>query len=179
MQIKNRQQMLAVVAIAAVALFAADALLISPLTNAWKSRAKRMVDLRRQVSDGALLLQRESGIRSRWQEIRRRTLPDNTSAAEQQFHKAIDAWALESRVSIAAKTPQWKHDAEDYMTVEYRVEASGNLPTVARFLHDIEKDPMALRLQGVEISSHDNSGQQLSLGLQLSGLILTPGEPKR
>jgi hypothetical protein len=50
---------------------------------------------------------------------------------------------------------------------------------VARFLHDIEKDPMALKLQNVELSSHDNNGQQLTLGLQISGLVLTPREQKR
>jgi len=59
------------------------------------------------------------------------------------------------------------------------VEASGNLPSVARFLYEVEKDPMALRIQGAEISSHDNNGQQLSLGLQLSGLILTPAAQQR
>ena len=174
MQIKNRQQMLVVIAMAAAALFAANALVVTPLTNAWKARAKRMVDLRRQVSEGTLLLQREPGIRSRWEQIRTRALPNNTSAAEQQFHKAVDSWALESRVSIAAKTPQWKHDAEDYMTYQCRVEASGTLATLSRFLYDIEKDPMALKLDAVELSAHDKDGQQLSLAVQLNGLVLNP-----
>ena len=33
---------------------------------------------------------------------------------------------------------------------------------------------MALRLESVELSARDKEGQQLSLGLQLSGLVLNP-----
>ena len=111
--------------------------------------------------------------------MRTHTLPNNPSLAEQQVLKAFDRWCQDSRVTPTSISSQWKHDAEDFMTVEYRVEASGNLPAVARFLHDIEKDPMALKLQNVELSSHDNNGQQLTLGLQISGLVLTPREQKR
>jgi len=52
------------------------------------------------------------------------------------------------------------------------VEASGNLGTLSRFLYDIEKDPMALKLESVELSTRDNTGQQLTLDLQISGLVL-------
>ena len=58
--------------------------------------------------------------------------------------------------------------------MEYRVEAAGNLAAISKFLYDIERDAMALRLETVEISSRDNDGQQLALGLQISGLVLTP-----
>jgi hypothetical protein len=173
-QTKNRQQMLVLVAIVAVALFAGDKLLVSPLTNAWGARSKRIADLRRQVTDGTQLLRRQESIRSRWQQIQRSTLPNNTSAAEQQLHQAIDAWGQESRVNIAATTPQWKRDADDYMTYQCRVEASGTLATLSRFLYDIEKDPMALKLDSVEIGAHDKEGQQLSLAVQINGLVLTP-----
>ena len=60
------------------------------------------------------------------------------------------------------------------MTLECRVEAAGTLSTLSRFVYELEKAPMALRLQSVELSSRDNDGQQLALGLQVSGLVLTP-----
>jgi len=58
------------------------------------------------------------------------------------------------------------------MTLNYRVEASGNLGTLSQFLYNIEKGPVALKLDSVELSAHDNTGQQLTLGLQISGLAL-------
>ncbi len=39
-------------------------------------------------------------------------------------------------------------------------------------------DPMALKLQSVELSARDNNGQQFALGLQVSGLILTPQDQR-
>jgi hypothetical protein len=71
-----------------------------------------------------------------------------------------------------------KHDSDDYMTLESRVVASGDLSALSRFLYELETSPMALRLQGVEISSSKSDGQQLALGLQVSGLVLTP-QPDR
>ena len=176
MPIRNRQQVLVIAAVAAVALFAGDRLLISPLLKAWSGRTARIAELRKQLTQGNMLLQREQSIRRRWEDMVRNALPNNNSAAEQQVFKAIDAWAQNSGVAIAAITPQWKHDSDDYMTFECRVDAAGDLGRLSRFLHSVERDPMALKLELVELGARDKEGQQLSLGLQLSGLVLTPSE---
>lgn len=174
MPIKNRQQMLAIVAIVAVALLAGDKFILSPLTRVWKARSDEIAQLRKQVNDGQQLLAREQSLRSRWQQMRPNMLPNNTSLAEQQVLKAFDTWSQKSGISIMSITPQWKHDADEFMTLQCRVDASGSLATISRFLYDIEKDPMALKLESVEITSRDKDGQQLGLGLQVSGLVLNP-----
>jgi hypothetical protein len=130
--------------------------------------------LRQQIAQGTSLLQREQAIRRRWQEMRTNTLPNNPSLAEQQVLKAFDTWSGQSRVSITSITPQWKHDADDYMTLECRVDAAGDLETLTQFLYAVEKGPMALKVESAELSAHDNTGQQLTLGMQVSGLVLTP-----
>jgi hypothetical protein len=43
---------------------------------------------------------------------------------------------------------------------------------LTRFLYDVEKDPMALRLESLDLSAHDDAGQQLTLDLQVSGLAI-------
>jgi hypothetical protein len=174
MQIKNRQQVLIIGAIAAVALFAGDQLVLSPLLKAWSTRETRLSDLRKDINRGNMLAQREQSIRDRWEQWSRNTLPNNTSAAEQKVFHAIDSWAQNSGVTISAITPQWKHDSDDYMTFECRVDAAGDLGRLSRFLYSVEREPMALKLELVELGARDKEGQQLSLGLQLSGLVLTP-----
>jgi hypothetical protein len=176
-QIKNRQQLLIIGAVAVVVLLAGDRLVLSPLMKAWSGRATRLEELRKAVAQGRMLLQREESIRTRWQQMSRNALPNNTSAAEQQVFKAIDLWAQNSGVTISAITPQWKHDSDDYMTFECRVDASGDLAKLSRFLYSVERDPAALKLELVELGARDKEGQQLSLGLQLSGLVLTPKKP--
>jgi Tfp pilus assembly protein PilO len=174
-QTDKRQQTLIIVVVVAIALFAGDRFLFSPLTQAWKARNLRIDELRTQVEQSKTLLAREQAVRSSWERIRRNSLPRNTSAAEQQFFRAIDQWAQDSRVSILAITPQWKQDANDYMTLQCHVDLSGGLGALSRFLYDVEKDPMAIKLDSVELASRDKEGQVLALGLQLSGLVLTPG----
>jgi hypothetical protein len=178
MKIQNRQQLLAMAAIGVIAFFAGDKLLFTPLVRSWKDRSARIVDLRKQISQGKLLLQREQGIRNRWDQMRTNTLPNDASVAEQQLLQAFDAWAQESRVSILSIAPQ-KKDADEYTALECRVDAFGNLGTITRFLYDIERDPLGLKVESVELSARDNEGQQISLGLQISGLIFNPLPPSQ
>ncbi len=174
MQIKNRQQLLIIAAIVAIALFAGDELVVTPVMKIWSARAARVAELRKQLDRGKGLVEREQrqSIRSRWQQMTNNALPSNSSAAEQQVFKSIDLWAQNSGVALSAITPQWKHDSDDYMTFECRVDAAGDLGKLSRFLYSVERDPMALKLELVELGARDKEGQQLSLGLQLSGLVL-------
>ena len=106
--------------------------------------------------------------------MRANTLPRNSSLAEQQLLKAFDTWSQRSRVSLTSIMPQWKHDTDDYMTLDCRVEATGDLETLSQFLYSIEQGPLALKLEALELNAHDDTGQQIILGLQISGLVLTP-----
>lgn len=174
MQIKDRQKLLIVVAAAAVGLFAADALVRAPLMAAWNARAARLTALRNQVSRGKMLLQRERYLRNRWADMQAKALTNNTSGAEQQVFHAIDSWAQDTGVIINAITPQWKHDSDDYITYECRVDAAGDISRLSRFLYRAEREPLALKMESVELNARDKEGQQLSLGLQLNGLVLNP-----
>ena len=179
MEIKNRQQVLIFATIAVLGLFAADKLLIDPLAGVWKDRAKRIDDLKAQVAEGKTLVQRGDSIRGRWDYMRRNTLTNDISGAEQQVYSAIDSWRQQSRVVISGVAPQWRHDDDNYMTYQCRIDAGGSIDALTQFLYNIEKDPMALKLDSIEISSHDKEGRQLVLGLQISGLVLTPTPTQR
>ena len=174
MPIKNRQKLLVVLTIGAVALFAADELVRAPLMKAWNARAARLTTLRSQLARGKMLIERERGIRNHWVDMQHKALTNNMSAAEQQVFRAIDSWAQDTGVIVNAITPQWKHDSDDYITYDCRVDATGDINKLSRFLYHAEREPLALRMESVELSARDKDGQQLSLGLQLNGLMLNP-----
>jgi hypothetical protein len=109
--------------------------------------------------------------------MRTNTLPVEISVAENEVLKAFERWSQDSRISITSIRPQWKRNADDYVTLECRADAHGDIRSLTRFLYDLEQDPLALKVDLVEITSNDNNGQQLSLGVQVSGLILHPEEP--
>src|SRR5579859_803516 len=173
-KIETRQQFLIVLTIAVAALFVGERLIYEPLANWWSARSQSVATLRKQVSDGKMLLQREQTIRSRWAQMRTNTLSADTSLAEQQVLKAFDNWSQDSGAGITGITPQWNDDATNYVTVDWRVEAAGDLGSLTRFLYDIEQGPMALKVESVDVNARDDTGQQFTLGLQINGLALRP-----
>lgn len=177
MNIKNRQQFLIILTLSLLGLYVADMLVLEPMTHWWKSRQAQITQLRQQVSQGKILIRRESIIRDEWQRMRSNALPNDPSQAEQQVLRSFDNWAGDTGVNVNSITPQWENDQTDYSTLECRVEASGDLGTLSRFLYEIENDPMALQLESVELTAADDKGQQLNLGLQIGGLALVPPQP--
>jgi hypothetical protein len=175
MNLNSRQQILGIVAIAVVALLAGDRLVFSPLVKAWKTRSESITKTKKLVSQGQVLLDREKVIAARWNNMRSNTLTNELSQAEGQVLKALDRWSQESRIGISSIKPQWKRGNDDhYMTLECRVDGFGALPAMTRFLYDVEKDALALRVESVEITARDDRGEQLTFGLLVSGLLLNP-----
>jgi hypothetical protein len=175
----NRQQMLTILTLVVVALWAGDKLLLAPLTKSWRERNTRIAELNKSITQGTQLLERERAIRERWDIMRTNTLPKVLSQAEGNVLKAFDRWSEESQISITSIQPQWKQwkqDADEYATFECRVDGFGSLATITRFLYEIEKDPLALKVDQVTLSARDNDGSQLTLGLQVSGLLLNATE---
>ncbi len=175
MKIENRQRFLVIATLSLLGLLVIDRAVVGPLKAAWVARSERIVALRKQVADGALLLQREKSLHKRWDDMSANTLPNNASLAEQQLFKAVDGWAQENRVSITGITPQWKGEEEDYLSLDCHLDATGDLGALTRFLYALERSPLALKMESVEFTARDATGFDLAMGVRMSGLVLTPG----
>ena len=172
MKIENRQQFLVVLTIAVVALFVAVNFILEPLGGWWSSRQAQIKALQKQVSEGQQLSKRETGVRSRWNWMQVNALPANPSQAEQRFLKALDGWSREAGAELTSIMPQWKSDSTNYLTLACRVESAGDLATLSKFLYALEKGPMALKVDSVELTSRDAGGQQMTLRLEINGVAL-------
>ena len=172
MKIQNRQQFLVVLTIAAFALLVGVNFILEPLGGWWSARQTQIKELRAKVDDGNHLLKRENGIRSRWKEMSANALPANTSLAEQKLLTAVDGWSRSSGAEVTSLMPQWKNESTNYLTLTCRVETAGNLGTLSKFLYDLERGPMALRLDSLELSARDKEGQQMTLSTEINGLAL-------
>ena len=170
MKIENRHQMLGIAAIAIVALFLIDRVVARPLTATWKARSERITNLQKQIIDGNATLKRATIIRSRWNLMQTNTLAADN--AERRLLEAFSRWSRAANISVSSIQPQWKRGDEEFMTLECHANASGSVNAMAQFLYNIERDPMALRVETVEIQSRDESGQNLAVNLQVSGLVL-------
>ena len=58
------------------------------------------------------------------------------------------------------------------------MDAAGSASSLTRFMYAVERSPLALKVESVEVSARDNNGSQLALALVVTGLRLTPLEAK-
>jgi Tfp pilus assembly protein PilO len=172
-KIDNRQKVLAIVAMVAVAALAADRLVFTPLIDLWRDHAHQISELRMNLDKGKALLVREQAIRDRWDKLQKSALPNDGSAAESKVLTAVERWTRDSGLGVTSIKPQWKQNADDYKTFECRVDATGDIETLMHFLYELERDPLAVRVEDMELSARDDNGLQLSLGVRFSALVLT------
>ena len=179
MNIDKRQQKLVIGAGILIAFWLGDTLIYSPLSGAWTERGKRIADLQTKIERGTGLLERARSVEDRWDGMRTNTLPSDKSAAETLVFNSVEKWRADSGVDFVSQKPQWKEggDSGDYMTFEYRVDATGTMQSLTKFIYNVESSPLAFKVELVEIGSHDSSGQVLTLGLQLNGLVLNTPQP--
>jgi hypothetical protein len=177
MNLNKRQQLLGILAIAMVGLFLADKLVFTPLTRSWDQRSKYIVTLKEEVRDGQETLKRERDLREQWDAMRTNTLAGAKPEAESQMLKAFERWSQAGGVSVSSIRPQWKEAEDDYKTLVCRVDVAGSLPAITRFLFQIERDRLGVKVDSMELTSRNIEGSQLTLVLQVSGLLLNPPKP--
>jgi len=178
MNLNKRQQLLALLAIAAVGIFVADKLVFTPLTLSWKARAARITKLQAQVREGTTLTEekRARALREQWDRMRTNTLASAKPEAESQMLKAFERWSQAGGVSVSSIRPQWKEAEDDFKTLECRADVAGSLPSLAHFLYQIERDPLGVKVDTLELTTRNTEGSQLALVVQVSGLLLNPSK---
>jgi len=175
---EKRQKLLLFGALAGLGILLGDRLVLSPLLAAWDRRSEEIAALQKRVDQGRQLVARQDAVRAGWTRMTTNALPKVVSAAEGRVLSALDRWSRAANVNVTSVKPQWKQTEEDHMTFECHVDATGSLSMLTRFLYEVERDPLAVRVEAVELAARDNDASQLTLGLQVSGLLLNaPSRP--
>lgn len=173
----NREKYLTIAAIGVISLFVLDKMIVAPLTNLWNDRAKEINYLTKDVTKGRQLVAREDMLRERWTEMNMRALPEDRPDAESQIFNSIDEWSRSARLKTTRIIPNWR-DEDDHSKLSFRVEASGDMEAVMRFLYDLDGEQLAMRVESFDLGSLDKRGKSLALDLMLSGLELPKGNER-
>ena len=174
-----RQRLLAIIAGAVVALLVLDSFVIEPLYHTWQAHAAEISRLNAAVTNGRNTIARATQNDRRWRDMQANALAKEPSQAEGDVYAAFDRWAVASRVELSGIRFQWKRGGTDkYSLLEGRIDTTGTLTALSHFLYELERSALALRVDSLEITSRDDSGQKLGLSLIVSGLRLTPLERK-
>lgn len=170
MQPRSREKILLIATMVCFALLASDRLIFTPLFSVWEARAEEVDKLNKDLTQGRMLLSRERELRKRWREMQRDALPADSAAAENLVLKAADRWTKDSHVNVTSFKLQWKQPEEGYETLECRAVAQGDMSQLSRFVYELERDPVPVRIDNLEITSKDENGATLMLAIQFSGV---------
>jgi hypothetical protein len=150
----KRQRLLMILAGAAVLLLVLDSAVFTPLTAAWRSRSAEIARLKKMVADGRSSIARADRTRAMWAEMQQQAIANEPAKAEQDLVTAFDRWGRAGGVELGSIKPQWKRGSSNrYSLLECRVDASGSLNAITRFLYEVEKSPLASR----EVSSIEST----------------------
>jgi Tfp pilus assembly protein PilO len=172
MTANRRERLLIIGTLACLVLLASDRFIVSPLADLWKVRSERIAALDQSIAAGEQLLERESAIRDQWAEMRARSLPADVATAQNDLLNHVNNWSASSRLAVTVLKPRWIREENAGDRIEVRASSSGSLQTISQFLYELEKSPMAVRLEDVQISSNDALGKVLSLDVRFTGLVL-------
>ena len=165
----SREAILKIAVGAVVGLFILDRFILTPSIAAWKAQSERLEVLRDKVTKGKGLIERETSLRSRWDEMLRTDMTEDSSAAEADVYKALGRWGNRSRgVSFTSLVPNWHPHEEGYDTFECRITATGDQSSLGRLIYEIETDPLPARIEDCEFTTRDAQGRQLSVTMRLS-----------
>ncbi len=172
----ERQRLLTIVALFCFGALVCDKLVVTPLWGLWNERAERIVELERALDKGAVLVDREQSLRERWDDMRQNSLPVQLPVAEDQVLKSVDRWVQQSSLVLTSFKPEWRQNEEGYALLECRAAGAGTLESISRFLFELERSPLALKIDEIDLSARDEQGKILGMGLTFSGLLLVEEE---
>jgi Tfp pilus assembly protein PilO len=172
MRNNSREKVLIIAALCLFGFFALDYFLIEPLISGWKERSKRIAQLKQSLTLGESLTMRADSIEDRWKEMQSRGLPPDRAETENKLLTSVGQWAQQGNLRITALKPRWLEDEEIGDRLEMRISGSGDLRAVTRFLYELEHDPMAVRLEEIEIQARDAKGTELDVDARVTGLVL-------
>jgi hypothetical protein len=177
MEIKNREKFLAIALGACILVWLVTVVVLKPMVQSWHDRSDRIAKLTAQLRDDRQLLARGPELLERWSHMQSNALPSTATLAESQLFNAFDGWVRDSGVTQGSFHPQLRETDNNYSVLECRADVTGNMQQVFNFLYDLEKDPIALKLDSVGLTSRDDNGRQLALVLEMSGLMLPASQP--
>jgi hypothetical protein len=178
MAVKSNERTLMIAAMLCLGLLAGKQLVWKPVKAGWDRRAARITELDTKLFRGERLLESEEKVDREWTAMRAQSLPGSSADAESRVLAAVNRWSGESRMTVTSQRPRWlPTEPEEGGRLEVRVSGNGDMRSISRFLYELERDPLALRLEDVTIQARDERGTALTLDARLTGLVVPEEAP--
>jgi hypothetical protein len=174
MDLSKRETYIGVAAVVAVAVLAADRLVITPVLDAKEALEVERDRLVLQMEEASRLFERRRLMARKWRELTAGGLTDDPAEAESRLFHATHDWAEDVGLTLSAQRPERTDQDGRVHQIKFMTSGSGRMEAVARLLWRMETTELPLRISEVQIGSRRDGADDLSLQLMASTLYLEP-----
>jgi hypothetical protein len=177
---QRRERRLLIITLIVVLCWPLDALLLQPLL-AWQAQIERETRaLRLELQEVGVLLDNSHRIMVDWQRLQNAGLLDDAAAAGYRLQQTVTQAADSSGLRVASLGGARHRPAEGesaFDSVQVSLRGEGSCQQVLRFLRQLDRSPMPLRVDRCELQARDATKDLLDCSLTLSTRIVS--EPQR
>lgn len=146
----------------------------------------RLDEANRQIDDANAQLLKANDVfkndltaRKRWKELSGIGLKADASASEGQLLDRVRDAAQNAGLSVQSLKPAPAEKVTGFSRITLRVNATGSMARIGRFLHDLRGSKMPLRILDLQVSSRKGGTDDLAIQLSVATIFESPQAPQK
>lgn len=176
MALSRRERVIVAGTLAAVALFAFDRLLLTPVLDRREATRLALENARADLEEARVLFERRARLAPRWRAMLDAGLGATLEGAEGRALHAVRDGCREAGLSLTSLRREQTGARDGFGEIVFRASATGSLAAVTRFLWRLESSSLPIRMTELRLSARKEASDDLSLEMRISALHLPPHE---
>ena len=178
MVLSKRERYIALATCSALGLLVLDHFVLTPLLEAREYYDTQVMSQQKTLSEARNTIKLAKANKPRWQEMQKSGLRRHDAAeAESEVMKEIRSWAQQAGLNLSLLKAERSEKEKEFQRSLIRVTVSGGMSQMARFLWHIQTASIPVQFGDVNLNTHKEGTDDLTLQLALATIYLLPDNP--
>lgn len=169
MVLSKQERILVIVTVLVLGIWAANAIVIEPLSDMRRQTANEKLELEAQLEQARNTFNRRKALERKWKGLLSEGMQSDADA-EIRIARALTEWSQQTGMSLSSLTPERTTTDKGMKEVTFVVAGQGNLEGVASFLYRVETAELPVKVTNMQLGSSSESDDNMSLQLRLSAI---------
>lgn len=176
MALTNRERTIMIVAVLAVLVLIADRYVLSPVLDEFSAIKQQKETLQATLEQSMATLERGKKLNQRWTQMQQAGLSYDVQKTEGLLLRYLEESSSRSRFLLTSIQPEHSTVQEKFGRIDFTVSGTGSMETITRFLWDVEKAQVPLKIESLQLGANDENARQMSLQVKLSSIYLVKAQ---
>jgi Tfp pilus assembly protein PilO len=171
MVLSRRERVIAIIAAVVVTSLAGNTFVLEPVLDRLEQIESEKLLLLAEVNEAQNLFERRRLMERKWKAMLSEGMRSDAEA-ESRIARALDRWSQDARLMLTSVKPERVAGEKGLKEMTFAVVGTGSLEAVARYLWQVETASLPVKVQDMQLSSMNESGDSMSLQLRISAIYL-------